>query len=59
MGLTPETLARLMAQLGFRGARAAEGQPQRWIWQGLTPVAPAKPAPTDNAFAVLAGLRLG
>jgi len=59
MGLRPETLARLMAQLGFRSARGGEGQPPRWIWQGLTPVAPAKPAPTDNAFAALASLRLG
>jgi ATP-dependent RNA helicase SUPV3L1/SUV3 len=59
MGLTPETLARLMAQLGFRTARAAEGQPQRWIWQGL--VAPPKPKapPRDNVFAVLAELKHG
>jgi ATP-dependent RNA helicase SUPV3L1/SUV3 len=55
-----ETLARLMAQLGFKTARAREsGPPQRWIWQGLTPVAKPKAAPTDNAFAVLAGLRGG
>lgn len=59
MGLTPETLARLMAQLGFRTARVAEGQPPRWIWQGL--VAPPKPKapPRDNAFAVLAELKHG
>jgi ATP-dependent RNA helicase SUPV3L1/SUV3 len=59
MGLTPETLARLMAQLGFRTARGAEGQPQRWIWQGL--VAPPRPKapPRDNAFAVLAELKHG
>jgi len=59
MGLTPETLARLMAQLGFRTARGAEGEPQRWIWQGL--VAPPKPKapPRDNAFAVLAELKHG
>lgn len=59
IGLTPETLARLMAQLGFKTARARESEPQRWIWQGLTPVATPKAAPTDNAFAVLAGLRGG
>ncbi|MDQ0248377.1 ATP-dependent RNA helicase SUPV3L1/SUV3 [Sphingomonas kyeonggiensis] len=59
MGLTAETLARLMAQLGFRTARGAEGEPQRWIWQGL--VAPPKPKapPRDNAFAVLAELKHG
>jgi ATP-dependent RNA helicase SUPV3L1/SUV3 len=59
IGLTPETLARLMAQLGFKTAKAREGEPQRWIWQGLTPVATPKAAPTDNAFAALAGLRGG
>jgi len=59
IGLTPETLARLMAQLGFKTARARESEPQLWIWQGLTPVAKPKAAPTDNAFAVLAGLRSG
>ncbi|MBB4099558.1 helicase-related protein [Sphingomonas kyeonggiensis] len=59
MGLTPETLARLMAQLGFRTARGMDGEPQRWIWQGL--VAPPKPKapPRDNAFAVLAELKHG
>jgi ATP-dependent RNA helicase SUPV3L1/SUV3 len=59
MGLTPETFARLMAQLGFRAARAVEGQPSRWIWQGLVPAAPVKAPPRDNAFAVLAGLKHG
>jgi ATP-dependent RNA helicase SUPV3L1/SUV3 len=59
MGLTAETLARLMAQLGFRTARATEGEPQRWIWQGLTKAAPIKAPTKDNAFAVLAGLRGG
>lgn len=59
MGVLPETLARLMAQLGFRTARAQPGQPQRWIWQGLTPPAPVKPPPADNAFAALASLRNG
>ena len=59
IGLTPETLARLMAQLGFKAAKAREGEPARWIWQGLTPVAKPKAAPTDNAFAALAGLRGG
>ncbi|NML07229.1 helicase-related protein [Sphingomonas sp. G-3-2-10] len=59
MGLQPETFARLMAQLGFRTARGAEGQPPRWIWQGLTPQAAPKAAPKDNAFAALAELGIG
>ncbi|RYD47045.1 MAG: helicase, partial [Sphingomonadales bacterium] len=59
MGVKPETLARLMAQLGFRTAKAREGEPQRWIWQGLTPVAEIKPPPADNAFAALGVLRHG
>ena len=59
IGLVPETLARLMAQLGFKTARVREGEPMRWIWQGLTPVAKPKAAPTGNAFAALAGLRGG
>jgi ATP-dependent RNA helicase SUPV3L1/SUV3 len=56
MGLTADTLARLMAQLGFQGLRGREGQPQRWVWKGLTPLAKPKPAPRDNAFAGLADL---
>ncbi|NIJ21578.1 ATP-dependent RNA helicase SUPV3L1/SUV3 [Sphingomonas naasensis] len=59
IGLTPETLARLMAQLGFKTARTPEGEAQRWIWQGLVPIARPKAAPNDNAFAALAGLRGG
>ncbi|MEZ0244479.1 MAG: helicase, partial [Sphingomonas sp.] len=56
MGVQPETLARLMAQLGFRTAR---GKPSQWVWQGLVPAATPKPAPTGNAFASLASLRDG
>ncbi|MEO5867583.1 MAG: helicase-related protein, partial [Sphingomonas sp.] len=52
IGMTAETLARLMAALGFRGARGSADQ--RWIWHGLTRVAAAKPPPRDNAFAALA-----
>ena len=50
MGLTAETLARLMAQLGFRGARG------KWVWQGLPPPAPVRRAAPGNAFAGLADL---
>ncbi|ATY32905.1 helicase-related protein [Sphingomonas psychrotolerans] len=59
IGLSTETLARLMAQLGFKTAKPRDGEPQRWIWQGLTPVARPRAAPIDNAFAALAGLRDG
>ncbi|MCW3835146.1 helicase-related protein [Sphingomonas canadensis] len=59
MGLTPETLARLMAQLGFKGARTPEGAARRWIWQGLTPTAPPAPPPAGGAFAALEVLRGG
>jgi ATP-dependent RNA helicase SUPV3L1/SUV3 len=59
MGLSPDTLSRLMAQLGFRTARAQEGQSPRWIWQGLVPVAKPKAPPKDNAFSVLEALRNG
>lgn len=59
MGLTAETLARLMAQIGFRAARRSGDGPPRWIWQGLTPVAKPKPPPKDSPFAALAALRNG
>ena len=56
MGIQPDTLARLMAQLGFRAARPGEDGRPRWMWQGLTPNAKPKPPPRDNAFAALAGM---
>lgn len=56
IGLQPDTLARLMAQLGFRAAKPdAEGRPQ-WLWQGLTPNAKPTAPPRDNAFAALADM---
>ncbi len=55
IGMTPDTLARLMAALGFRAVRR-EGDAPRWIWHGLTRPAAEKPAPRDNAFAALAAL---
>ena len=60
IGLEPATLARLMAELGFRPAPAAEGAAPRWIWRGrrrpVPPVAPADAAPATGAFAGLATL---
>jgi len=54
IGMTPDTLARLMAALGFRAARPEDGQP-RWAWRGLTRAVQTAP-PRDNAFAALAEL---
>ncbi|MFL9840380.1 helicase-related protein [Sphingomonas sp. ST-64] len=58
MGLTPDTLARLMAQIGFQSVRTPKGERQRWVWKGLTPLARPKPPPRDtpmgHAFARLA-----
>jgi ATP-dependent RNA helicase SUPV3L1/SUV3 len=56
IGIQPDTLARLMAQLGFRAVRPGEDDRPRWMWQGLTPNAKPKPPPRDNAFAALAGM---
>jgi ATP-dependent RNA helicase SUPV3L1/SUV3 len=53
IGLDPATLARLMAELGFRPL--PEGQ---WAWRGRPPAKPIAPR-LDNAFAALAELRLG
>ncbi len=63
MGLTADTIARLMAQLGFQSVRTPGGEPQRWVWKGLTPLAKPKAAPRDTsmgrAFAALAELTDG
>ena len=57
MGLEPATIARLMAELGFRAIAAAGDEPARWIWRGRPPARAATPAVVtpDNAFAALAG----
>jgi ATP-dependent RNA helicase SUPV3L1/SUV3 len=60
MGLTADTIARLMAQLGFQSVRGPKDAPPRWVWKGLTPLAKPKAAPRDtpmgHAFARLAEL---
>jgi ATP-dependent RNA helicase SUPV3L1/SUV3 len=57
VGLTPDTLAKLMARIGFRAVKGAE---VRWSWVGRPRmVSPKKAAPAprrDNAFAALAGV---
>jgi ATP-dependent RNA helicase SUPV3L1/SUV3 len=62
IGLEPETLARLMAELGFRAASrdqdGADAPPAvpRWVWRGRPPARAVAVMPTpDNAFAALAG----
>jgi len=54
IGVSAETLARLMAALGFRTAPVAEGGPH-WVWRGIARARPVPP-PRDNAFAALAVL---
>ena len=59
MGLKPETIARLMAQLGFRPSAPAGDVPQ-WRWAPVrrrAAAAPPRPvARPGNAFAALAEL---
>ena len=55
MGLGPDTLDRLMTELGFRAAAPADGA-RRWQWRGrprARAASPARPKP-GNAFAALA-----
>ena len=53
MGLEPATIARLMAELGFRHVAAQEGS--RWVWRGRPkPGAPVPVERPDGAFAALA-----
>ncbi|OYY79532.1 MAG: helicase [Sphingomonas sp. 28-62-20] len=55
IGMSAETLARLMAQLGFRSAPSADGV-ARWTWRGRPPRVTAAVPPRANAFAGLADL---
>ncbi len=54
IGLEPGTIARLMAELGFRPAPDSEGV-TRYVWRGRgrAPAPSVRPA-RDNAFAALA-----
>ena len=52
MGLEPATIARLMAELGFRHVAGTES---RWVWRGRPgPGAPTPVQRPDGAFAALA-----
>ncbi|MEP9403012.1 helicase-related protein [Sphingomonas silueang] len=60
IGLKPETIARLMAALGFRPAAPVDAVPQ-WRWRGTRRPTPATPQPQrvarpGNAFGALADL---
>jgi len=56
LGLQPQTVAKLMRDLGFRAAESEQG----WVWRGRAArhKAPQKSAGA-GAFAALAGLRRG
>jgi ATP-dependent RNA helicase SUPV3L1/SUV3 len=51
MGLQEPTIARLMAELGFRPAKQPDGQ-GGWAWRGRPPARGAAPSPEDP-FAAL------
>ena len=55
IGLLPETIARLMAELGFRPAKVGEGEAPAWTWRGRPPARREAPK-SDNAFAALEAL---
>ena len=55
MGLEPGTIARLMAELGFRPAPAAEDAAPRYVWRGRARPKRVAAAP-GGAFAGLADL---
>ncbi|MBD8678704.1 helicase-related protein [Sphingomonas sp. CFBP 13720] len=58
MGLKPDTIARLMAQLGFRPSAVVDAVPH-WRWGGMrkpTPPAPKPAVRPGNAFGALADL---
>ena len=58
IGLLPPTIARLMAELGFRPAKVAEGEAPAWAWRGRPPARREEPPPT-GAFAALGALMRG
>jgi len=55
IGITPATLAKLMAQLGFRAAPAQDGG-AHWLWRGRPARVKAVPTAPRGAFAGLADL---
>jgi ATP-dependent RNA helicase SUPV3L1/SUV3 len=55
LGLAPQTVAKLMRDIGFRPASSAAG----WIWKGRSRPRPGPAREPSGAFAALAGLRRG
>ena len=53
MGIEPGSLARLMAELGFR---PVAGDQPGWAWRGRPRARPEPASPPKGAFAALAGL---
>jgi ATP-dependent RNA helicase SUPV3L1/SUV3 len=53
LGLQPQSIARLMKELGFRASNGEVG----WVWKGRTRPRPDRPANPSHAFAALAELR--
>ncbi len=55
IGLAPESVARLMKEIGFRPAASEAG----WIWKGRARPRQEQRTDPSHAFAALAGLRRG
>jgi ATP-dependent RNA helicase SUPV3L1/SUV3 len=55
IGMTDDTLQRLMASLGFRATAGQDDRPH-WAWRGLPPRPKAAPPLRDNGFGGLADL---
>ncbi|HEX8215472.1 MAG TPA: helicase-related protein [Allosphingosinicella sp.] len=55
LGLAPQTVAKLMRDIGFRPASSAAG----WIWKGRSRPRPGPTSEPSGAFAALARLRRG
>ncbi len=55
LGLQPQSIARLMKEIGFQPAKTDAG----WIWRGRARPRQERQADPSHAFAALAGLRRG
>ncbi len=55
LGLSPDAVAKLMRDLGFRTSEGAAG----WVWRGRGRPQREREAAPGHAFAALAGLRRG
>ncbi|PSJ36859.1 helicase-related protein [Allosphingosinicella deserti] len=59
LGLQPQTVAKLMRDLGFRPTAPKPGEQEGWVWRGHARRRPEPQADPSHAFAALAGLRRG